>query len=152
MFKIAKYIFLFLLAIISIHVFYFKGYVPAAAAEKFCAGGLCSGATIPPILQVVTSQSGTTYTLTALDCATTIQFTSASAITVTLPNSLPVGCHVAIEQDGAGQITFSAASGALLHSSHTYTKTFGQFAGVDLSVLDNSNGTSSIWYLFGDGA
>ena len=107
---------------------------------------------VPAVFGTVSSQSGTTYTLAVGDCGTTVQFTSGSAITVTLPNSITAVCNIAIEQDGAGQITFSAASGATLHSAHSYTKTYGQYAIVGVSVLSNSGGSSAVWYLTGDGA
>jgi hypothetical protein len=37
-------------------------------------------------------------------------------------------------------------------SAHSYTKTFGQGAGVGLSVIQNSGGSAAAWFLFGDGA
>lgn len=112
-----------------------------------------SGAqTFGETLGTVSAQSGTTYTFAATDCGTTVHFTSASAVTATLPNSLPVGCNIAEVQDGAGQVTNSPASGATLHSAHSYTKTYGQYAGVGLHVGQNSGGSSAVYYLFGDGA
>ena len=50
----------------------------------------------------------TSRTLAATDCGKTIDFTNSSAIAVELPSTLVVGCHVAIIQSGAGQITFTA--------------------------------------------
>ena len=134
-------------------------FLACAAALLLCLEG-AFGAYNPALLGTlaggfegaVSTQSGTTYTLAAADCGTTIEFTSASAITVTLPNSLSPGCHIAVEQNGAGQITFSAASGATLQSAHSFTKTFGQYAIVGLSVLSNSGGSAAVWTLSGDGA
>lgn len=103
-------------------------------------------------LGTVTTQSGTTYTFASTDCGTTVRFTSGSAVTATLPNNLLVGCHIAAVQEGAGQVTFSAASGATLHSSSSFTKTRAQYAGVGLSVMTNSGGTSAVYDMFGDGA
>ena len=106
--------------------------------------------TFAAVIGAVTTQTGTTYTLAAADCGTTVRFTSGSAITVTLPNSLSAGCHVAVVQDGAGQITFSAAGGGSLQNRQSHTKTAGQYAGVGLSVNDNSGGSAAAWRLFGD--
>jgi hypothetical protein len=99
--------------------------------------------------------SGTTDTLAATDCGTTVQYTSGSSVAVTLPNNVVAGppyCFVNIVQEGAGQITFSAAAGATLVSAHSYTKTFGIHAGVTVGVTANSGGTAAEWTLFGDGA
>jgi hypothetical protein len=108
--------------------------------------------TFGAIVGTVVARSGTTDTLAAGDCGTTIEYTSASAVTVTGPNSLVIGCHIAIVQGGAGQVTVAAGSGATLVSAHSYTKTFGQNAGIGLSVIENAGGTAAKYFLFGDGA
>lgn len=126
-----------------------------------------SGATIPllngtntfsgvqtfgEVISTVSVQSGTTYTFAATDCGTIVEFTSASAVTATLPNSLAIGCAIASVQGGAGQVTFTAAAGGTLVSAHSFTKTFAQHAIVSLSVIENSGGTAAQWTLSGDGA
>ncbi len=108
--------------------------------------------TFGAVMSTVNAQTGTTYTLLSSDCGKTVLITNASAITVTAPNNLAIGCHVAIVQGGAGQITISAQAGGTLVSAHSYTKTFGQRAGIGLSVLTNAGGSAAEWYLFGDGA
>ena len=107
--------------------------------------------TMPTVLGAVTTQSGTTYTLAAADCGTLVRTTSASAVTITAPNSLGVGCTIAIEQAGAGQVTVSAGTGATLHSAHSYTKTSAQWAIIGLTVETNSGGTAAVYILTGDG-
>ena len=94
------------------------------------------------------------YTAATTDCGTLVRITNSNvAVTVTLPNSLSPGCNIAWEQvDSTAQITFSAASGAALHSAHSYTKTSGQYAIVGTSVDGNSGGTSAVYVLTGDGA
>lgn len=112
-----------------------------------------SGAqTFGEVIGTVSTQSGTTYTLAATDCGTTVLFTNGSAITVTTLNSLPVGCSIAIEQGGAGQITIANGSGATSHSAHSYTKTFGQYAILGLFVDTNSGGSAADIIITGDGA
>lgn len=108
--------------------------------------------TFGSIIGTVVARSGTTDTLAAGDCGKTIEYTSASAVTVTAPNSLVIGCHIAIVQGGAGQVTISAGASATLVSAHSYTKTFGQSAGIGLSVIENSGGSAAKYFLFGDGA
>ena len=99
----------------------------------------------------VTTQAGTTYTLVASDSGSTIRFTNGSAITVTLPNSLPAGFNVWILQEGAGQVTFTAAGGATLLNRQSYTKTGGQYAMISLIVKDNA-GSAANFVLAGDTA
>jgi hypothetical protein len=100
----------------------------------------------------VSTQTGTSYTLAVSDCGTTIKFTSSSAVVVTTLNSLPVGCAIAIEQAGSGQITIAAGSSATQHSSHNFTKTFGQYAILGLFVDTNASGTAANIIITGDGA
>jgi hypothetical protein len=108
--------------------------------------------TFGPVIGAVSTQSGASYTLAATDCGTTILFTGASAIAVTTLSILPVGCSVAIEQGGAGQITVTAGAGATQHSSHNYTKTFGQYAILGLFVDTNVGGSAADVIITGDGA
>lgn len=106
--------------------------------------------TFNSVFGTVTSQSGTTYTLTAADCGTEIAFTNAAAVTVTIPAALTTGCNIAILQTtSAGQITVTgtAVSAATLHSSHSYTKTFGQWAIIGINIY-----TTGVAILTGDGA
>jgi hypothetical protein len=95
------------------------------------------------VIGTVSTQTGTSYTLAASDCGTTIRFTNAAAITVTTLNSLPVACAIAIEQAGAAQVTIAAGTGATQHSAHGYSKTFGQYAILGLFVDTNSGGSAA---------
>jgi hypothetical protein len=122
--------------------------LPTLAGTNTWSGTQTFGA----IIGTVVARSGTTDTLAATDCGTTIEYTSASAVTVTAPNSLVIGCHIAIVQGGAGQVTVSAGASATLVSAHSYTKTFGQNAGIGLSVIENAGGSAAKYFLFGDGA
>lgn len=111
--------------------------------------------TFGEVLGTVTSQSGTTYTLANADCGTEVTFTNASAVTVTIPATLPVGCNIAILQTTAsGQVTVTgtAVSAATLHSAHSYTKTFGQWAIIGINIEANAGGSSAVAILTGDGA
>jgi hypothetical protein len=97
--------------------------------------------------------SGTTDTASAADCGGTLHFTSGSAITATLPNSIAtLQCTITYIQEGAGQITFSAAAGATIHSFDSFTKTAGQWAVVDIILNTNAGGTSAVYTLTGRGA
>lgn len=98
------------------------------------------------------AQTGTTYTLQASDSGKIVECTNGAAITVTLPNSLPVGFCCTVVQGGAGAVTFSAASGATLRNRQSHTKTAGQWAGATLYVRTNSGGSAAEYVLNGDTA
>jgi len=119
-------------------------------------GGLLSGTniwsgtnTFGTVVGTVTTQSGTTYTFAAADCGTTVRFTNAAAVTATIPQGLSVGCSIAVEQAGTGQVAVngSAVTPATLHSAHSFTKTFGQWA-----VIGIFTESSNVAILTGDGA
>src|SRR5215213_8585127 len=56
--------------------------------------------------------TGTTDTITAADDGGVVKYTSASAVTVTLPNNLPVDFSTTLLRFGAGTVTWSLATGA----------------------------------------
>lgn len=68
------------------------------------------------------------YSLAATDNSEVIQSNAASAITVTIPAGLPTGFNCMVLQYGAGQITFSPASGVTIINRNSYNKTIGQYA------------------------
>lgn len=95
-------------------------------------------------------QTGTTYTLQASDNAKLVTLTNGSAITVTLPNDLPVGFQCALMQGGAGQVSFTAASGATLRNRSSQTKMAAIYAACSLFVTENTDGTHAVYLLGGD--
>lgn len=101
-------------------------------------------------IPTITIKTGTSYTLQASDSGTIIRFTNASAITLTCPNSLPVGFNVGILQMGTGQVTASAGAGATVNNRQSFTKTAGQYATASLVVQDNSGGSAAKYILGGD--
>ncbi len=98
----------------------------------------------------VNLQTGTTYTLLTSDTGRIIDHANGSGITVTLPNNLPVGFCCTYAQSGAGQVNFSAASGATLHNRQAHTKLAGQWAEGTLYVRANSGGSAAEYVLAGD--
>jgi hypothetical protein len=98
------------------------------------------------------TQSGSAYTLVTADAGRTTYLTSASAVTLTLPNNLTVGYNCKIIQAAAGQVTFSPASGASLRNRQSHAKTAGQWAECTLQVVSNSGGTAAEYVLSGDTA
>lgn len=100
----------------------------------------------------VNLQTGTTYTVVAADTGKVIDHANAGGITVTLPNNMPVGWCCTYVQSGAGQVTFSAASGATLRNRQSHTKIAGQWGMAVLEVRANSGGSAAEYVLGGDTA
>ncbi len=100
----------------------------------------------------VNTQSGTAYTLAATDCGGTIITTSSSPVSITTLNSLSVGCSVAIEQAGTGQVTILPGTGTTQNSASSYSKTRVQYSVIGLFVDTNGSGTTAHFVLTGDGA
>ncbi|MCX5478443.1 DUF2793 domain-containing protein [Kaistia geumhonensis] len=96
--------------------------------------------------------SGTTDALALTDLGKQVILTNGSAITLTLPNSLPVGFQCIVIQGGAGAVTFSPASGASLKNRNSHTKTSGLDALVTVLVRANSGGSSAVFHIAGDTA
>lgn len=95
------------------------------------------------------AQTGTTYTLLASDTGKIIDHNNASAVTVALPNNLPVGFCCTYSQTGAGQVTFSPSAGATLNSYTAKTKIAGQYAAVTIWVQSNNTGTNAVYVIAG---
>ena len=72
------------------------------------------------------TESGTSKTLAAADNGTIIVCSSSSAVTITVPASLPTGFNCMIIQSGSGQVSLSASSTTL--NNRNGTKTAGQHA------------------------
>jgi hypothetical protein len=98
----------------------------------------------------VVTVAGTAYTLDPLTSGKVIEFTAGTAVTVTLPNSLPVGFQVTVRQAGAGQVGFAVASGAVLRNRASQTKLNAIWAVGALAVRANSNGATAEYVLSGD--
>jgi hypothetical protein len=97
----------------------------------------------------INTQTGSTYTLLTSDTGKIIEYSNASSIVVTLPNNLAQGWEALQSQMGAGQVTFSAASGATLLNYSSQTKTAGQYAQCLLYVRANSGGSAAVYVLSG---
>lgn len=101
-------------------------------------------------INVYATLSGTAHTLDGSYVNKTIQCTNAGAVTLTLPNSLYVGFKCRVIQYGAGQVTFTPASGAFRRNRSSFTKTAGQYAVCALEVVANSGGAAAEYILSGD--
>jgi hypothetical protein len=89
-------------------------------------------------LQQVNAQTGTTYTLVDADHEKTVTLSNASAITLTVPNTLPVGFRCRIVQIGAGQVTV-AGSSLTIRNYDSHTKLAGQYAAAEIIKYVDAN-------------
>jgi hypothetical protein len=94
------------------------------------------------------TQTGTTYTLLSSDLGKTVTLDNASAITLTLPDSLATGFHCTLVQKGAGQVSLSLAGGGNIRNIDSHTKLKGQYAVATLLVESNA-GSAPEYYLIG---
>ncbi len=62
----------------------------------------------------VNPQTGTAFTAAEADENTIVTITNAAAITVTLPNTIPIGMRIDFAALGAGMITFVGSGGATI--------------------------------------
>lgn len=132
---------------------YFTGSGTAALADFPAAGrALAATGASADLVASANRQTGTTYTLQASDRGKVVECTNASAITVTLPNSLSADFYCTIIQGGAGQVSLSAASGATLRNRQSHTKLAGQWASAGLWVRTNSGGSAAEYVFAGDTA
>jgi hypothetical protein len=90
------------------------------------------------------------YTADVADNRRRIVFNSASALTLTLPNSLPEGWECEVIQLGAGQVTVSVAASGTLLARLGRIKTAGQYAAAFVVVVSNASGTAAQVVLSGD--
>lgn len=99
-----------------------------------------------------TLSTSTAYTLSMANHATPLDIENASAIGLTLPNSLPAGFNTLVTQGGAGQISITLDSGATLRNRSSHSKTAGQWAQIGIEVRKNVDGVSAEYVLSGDTA
>lgn len=101
----------------------------AESAIEFVSGGRLT----------IKSIGGTSYTLLASDAGKLLIFTSASAVTVTVPpDTLTQGDVVCIRQGAAGQVTLAAGSGVTFASTDDLLSTRKQSAQIAV-VTDGGN-------------
>ena len=93
---------------------------------------------------VVTTQTGTAYTIAPGDENNAIVFSSASPVTVTLPATAPAGFAVSLYQGGAGQVMAVAAGGASIATPNAAT-TQAQYSFLSCLVIANTTGANAQW-------
>ncbi len=82
----------------------------------------------------VVTVAGASYTLSAADHGKILDFTSNSAISLTVPSTLAAGFQVSITQAGTGQITIAGSGGMSVNNRWGGTTTSGRWAKAGLEV------------------
>lgn len=86
-----------------------------------------------PVRTAPTVVASATYTLAEGDENVGIRTTSATAVTVTVPDTLPVGYTCPILVDGAGMVTVAAGSGVtLVHAEPPVSRKTGSALAVQV--------------------
>lgn len=100
-------------------------------------------------LMNASTQAGTSYTLALGDAGTAIEFTSASAITVTIPpNStvaFSVGTVIELLQYGSGALAVAAGAGVTIRSANNLLSARTQYSSLSLRKRATNE-----WVLAGD--
>jgi hypothetical protein len=124
-----------------------SGVVTSANLDSAIQSQLDSIATLPRVS--ATTQSGTTYTLALSDAGSAVEFTSASAVTVTVPPdssvAFPVGTVIELLQYGTGTLTIAAGAGVTIRSANNLLSARTQY-----SVLSLRKRAANEWVLAGD--
>lgn len=111
-------------------------------------GMVVPGPAVPYNPLVVTSQSGTAYSLTMTDIYGYIRFTSGSAVTVTVTAQAtvawPANVTIACERSGAGTVTFAPDTGVTINKVSSTLAISGQYG-----VAQLVRTASDTWTLFG---
>lgn len=91
-------------------------------------------------------QNGTAYTVAAGDNGNMLLFTSSSAVTVTLPATMPVGFRTRAFVAGTGGLTVAPGSGATAVSPIGVLSTTVQYYTFECSVISqNGTNTAAAW-------
>lgn len=96
--------------------------------------------------------SGTSEAIneTTVPSGSVVFFTSATAVTATIANSVAADWCFCWYQKGAGQVTFSVTGGAL-RNGHGHTKSYGQYSAGTITCESNAGSAPEV-YLAGDTA
>ncbi len=95
----------------------------------------------PPSIEVKT----TDYTVTQYDNNNVINFDSVTDVSLTLPDSLPIGFSISVYQIGSGQVTIVGSGSVQIKNRLSRFKTAGEGAGVGIVQTD-----TSVFHITGD--
>lgn len=101
--------------------------------------------------QIVTI-SGTTHTFAEADNGKVHRFTSSTAVTATIPNSLSEGWNALWSVIGTGQVTFAAGPGTTRRNASAHSKSRVQYSEGSLRIDTNAGGSAAVAFLSGDTA
>lgn len=87
--------------------------------------------------------TATSYTLSAIDNGRILDFSAATIVTLTVPNTLPTGFQVSITQSGIGNVTLVANGGMVLNNRYGGTQTSGQWSKIGLEVRASNSAVIS---------
>jgi hypothetical protein len=116
-----------------------SGAFTSLSASGALTGGNSSASNISGFSANIVSISAD-YPITSADNGKVIQSSGSSAITITIPNSLPIGFNCTVVQMGTGQITFSRSTLTPSIINRTgFNKTASQYSIVSILHLGSNN-------------
>lgn len=106
-----------------------------ASATNYFAGAITLDGILAGYKTGVVVEAGTTFTFSqATHGGRVVITTNGSAVTATVPSTLPAGFNCTLVQGGAGQVTVVAGGGATLNAYLSQVKTAAQYAYTVLAV------------------
>jgi hypothetical protein len=118
-----------------------SGQADQVAGDKQIVADFFAAITAPP--KTITDA---TYTLQASDVGRVLRFTVACV--VTMPADLPAGFYCVLRRVGEGDVTWSASSGATVHSAGDSIAL--QWVSVVVSVDSNADSSSAVFIVEGE--
>ena len=83
------------------------------------------------IFSDIVAETTTARTLSDSDCGKVINCSNASAVTLTIPNTLTAGFNCTVVQSGAGQVTIAAGTSVSVQS-YSSSATAGQYSAINI--------------------
>jgi hypothetical protein len=124
---------------------------PAAVGAVGSSGTLARADHVHPVQgSTPNAQTSTSYTVQLSDNGGVVTLSNASAVTVTVPATLPATFSCICVQYGAGQVGFVAGSGAAQRQRSGNSHAAGQYAPVTILGLTNVGGSAFEYVLSGD--
>lgn len=94
--------------------------------------------------------TGATYTTNYSDSGMHIEFNRATAQTVTLPETMPVGYTAKFTQIGAGAVSWAAGTGATINVSNGASGIGAQWGSAIVQVVSNADNASAVYQITTD--
>ena len=90
------------------------------------------------LFNTIVSETTTARTLSDSDCGKVINCSNASAVTLTIPNTLTAGFTCTVVQSGAGKVTIAAGTSVSVQS-YSSSATAGQYSAINIIPIASNS-------------